>query len=68
MMDRSNQFTEAAIFAGQTVKRLQREGHSADDAKRMVAEVINAEEFVVTTGRHSFDAERFIERLRQLPN
>ena len=67
-MGPSNQFFQASVFAGKTVERLQREGHSADEAKRMVAAVINAEEFAVMTGRHSFDATRFSERLRQLPN
>lgn len=67
-MEPSNQFFEASIFASKTVKRLQREGHSADDAKRMVVAVINAEEFAVMTGRHSFDVARCVERLRQLAN
>jgi len=67
-MEPSNQYFKASIFAGRTIKRLQSEGHSANEAKRMVVAVINAEEFAVMSGRHSFDATRCIERLRQLPN
>ena len=67
-MDDMNQYFRATLAAGETVKRLQREGHSIDEAKRMVTAVINAEEFAVRTGRHSFDESRCIERLRQLPD
>ena len=67
-MDDPSQYTRATILARDTVERLQREGHSVDEAKRMVVAVINAEEFAVMKGRHSFDETRFIERLRQLPD
>jgi hypothetical protein len=67
-MDDPSQYTRATILARETVDRLQREGHSADKAKRMVAAVINAEEFAMLKGRHTFDATRFIERLHQLPD
>jgi hypothetical protein len=67
-MDEMSQYARATVLAGETVKRLQREGHSAEEAKRMVAAVINAEEFAVRTGRHSFDVARFVGRLRQLPD
>ena len=67
-MDESNQYFRATLLARETVERLQREGHSADDAKRLVAAVINAEEFALMKGRHSFDLARFTERLRQLPD
>jgi hypothetical protein len=65
-MDDFNQYSRATILARETVDRLQQEGHSADEAKRMVAAVINAEEFAVMKGRHTFDETRFIERLHQL--
>jgi len=65
-MDESNQYFRATLLARSTVERLQREGHSADDAKRLVIAVINAEEFAVMKGR-PFDGDRFNERLRQLP-
>lgn len=67
-MDDPSQYTRATILAGETVERLQQEGHSADEAKRMVAAVINAEGFALMKGRHSFDEARFIERLRELPD
>ena len=66
-MDESNQYFRATLLAHDTVERLQREGHSADEAKRLVASVISAEEFALMKGRHSFDEARFSERLRQLP-
>ena len=67
-MDDPSQYTRATILARDTVERLQREGHSADEAKRMVVAMINAEEFAVMKGRHTFDETRFIERLHQLPD
>jgi hypothetical protein len=67
-MDESNQYFRATLLARETVERLRREGHSADEAKRLVAAVINAEEFALIKGRHSFDEVRFSERLRQLPD
>jgi hypothetical protein len=68
IMDELNQYFRATVLARETVERLQREGHSADEAKRLVAAVINAEEFAVIKGRHSFEKARFSERLRQLPD
>jgi len=66
-MGESNQYFRATLLACETFERLQREGHSADEAKRMVVAVVNAEEFALMKGRHSFDEARFSERLRQLP-
>jgi hypothetical protein len=67
-MREPNQYFRATVLARETVERLRREGHSAEDAKRIVTAVINAEEFAVMKGRHSFDETRFLERLRQLPD
>ena len=67
-MDNFGKYTRAASLAGQTVARLRREGHSADEAKRLVTAVINAEEFAVMKGRHLFDETRFIARLEELPD
>ena len=67
-MDDFSQYSRATILARETVDRLQQEGHSANEAKRMVTAVINAEEFAVMKGRHTFDETRFIERLHQLPD
>jgi hypothetical protein len=66
-MGESNQYFRATLLARETVERLQREGHSADEAKRLVAAVISAEEFALMKGR-SFDEARFSKRLRQLPD
>jgi hypothetical protein len=46
-MDAPNQFTRAAGVAGQTVRRLQREGLTAEEAKRLVSTVINEEELCI---------------------
>ena len=67
-MNHTDHCGRATLLARQTVERLEREGHSSGDAKRMVTEVINAEEFAVMKGRHSFDKARFVERLRDLPD
>ena len=67
-MEQSDQYFRTTLLAGETVKRLQREGYSTEEAKRLVTAVINAEEFAVMKGRHSFDEGRISERLRQLPN
>jgi hypothetical protein len=66
-MDEFNQYFRGTVVARQTVERLQQQGVSADEAKRLVTAVINAEEFAIMKGRHAFDEGRFIERLRQLP-
>jgi hypothetical protein len=67
-MNDSNQYSRATLLARDAVERLRSEGYSPEDAKRMVAAVIDAEEFAVMKGRHSFDETRFAERLRQLPD
>ena len=67
-MDDPGHFTRATVLARETIERLQQAGHTAVEAKRMVVAVINAEEFAVMKGRHSFDETRFLERLRQLPD
>jgi hypothetical protein len=66
-MDAPNQFARATVFAGKTVRRLKREGLPADEAKRLVAAVINEEELVIRKGERAFDEKGFIGRLRQLP-
>jgi hypothetical protein len=63
----SNPYTRASILAGATVKRLQREGVSAEDAKRLVVHVINSEEADMTRQRRQFDEVRITERLKRLP-
>ncbi len=67
-MAESDDFFRAAVLASRTVKRLERQGHSATEAKRLVVSVIDSEEKEVVHYRHSFDAARFIRRLEQLPD
>jgi len=67
-MGESNKYMRATLLAREAFERLQREGYSALQAKQLVSAVINAEEFAVMKGRHSFEVPRFAERLRQLPN
>jgi hypothetical protein len=67
-VDAPNQFARATVFAGQTVRRLEREGLTVDEAKRLVAAVINEEELVVRSGERAFDEEGFVKRLRRLPD
>jgi hypothetical protein len=66
-MDAPNQFARATAIAGQTVRRLEREGLSIDEAKRLVTAVINEEELVIRKGGRAFDEKGMIERLRRLP-
>ena len=62
-----NQYTRASAFAGQTVRRLERGGISAEEARRLVVAVINEEEIEIRKGERAFDEKGMIERLRQLP-
>lgn len=62
----SNEFSRATIHAGQTFNRLQKQGHSDEAARRMVAGVIDAEEAEVGKRNRPFDEAGFVERLRQL--
>jgi hypothetical protein len=66
-MDAPNQFARATVMAGKTVRRLEREGLTVDEAKRLVAAVINEEELVIRKGGRAFDEGGFVERLRKLP-
>ena len=66
-LDESNEFYRATVIANQTFKRLQKKGHSDEDAKRMVVAVINAEEAEMKTQNRPFDEVGLIQRLRQLP-
>jgi hypothetical protein len=51
----------------QTFERLQNEGHSAAEAKRLIAGVVAAEVFSVFRNKQAFDEARFVQRLHQLP-
>jgi len=63
-MNPSAPFRHASILAGQTVKRLRREGASLEHAKQLVVEVINSEE--IHSQRRAFDEARMAERLNRL--
>ena len=52
----------------QTFERLKREGHSAAEAKRLIAGVVAAEMFEIAKHKQPFDETRFVERLHQLPD
>jgi len=62
----SNPFSRSSILAGQTVKRLCREGASLEHAKQLVVQVVNSEEAEVTQLRRPFDEVRMAERLNGL--
>ena len=66
-MDQSEEFLEAALVASRTVRRLQREGHSPTEAKRLVIAAIDAEQFELLRQGRRFDEARFIRRLDHLP-
>lgn len=51
-----------------TLNRLLREGHSASEAKRLIACVVVGEMFHVMKHQRSYDKERFVSGLRGLPD
>ena len=52
----------------QTYERLQREGHSPSEAKRLITCVVAAEMWEISKHKQPFNEARFIQRLEQLPN
>jgi len=52
---------------GQTFKRLMTAGHSEEEAKRLIACVVSAEIFDVLKQQQSFNLERFVKGLDNLP-
>ena len=52
---------------GHTFARLVQEGHSKEEAKRLIACVVASEIFEVMNRREPFDRQRFINALNQLP-
>jgi hypothetical protein len=52
----------------QTFERLQREGHTSDEAKDMIASIVAAEMFEIVRHKQTFNEPRFVERLQQLPD
>jgi len=51
----------------QTYERLQRDGHSSAEAKRLITCVVAAEMFEIAKNKQTFDETRFVQRLEQLP-
>ncbi len=52
---------------GKTYERLIQEGHSEEDAKKLIGCVIAAEMFYVMKQEKPFDHARFVEALNRLP-
>ena len=52
---------------GQTLQRLVVDGHSEEEAKRLIACVVSAEIFDVLKQREPFNLERFVKGLDKLP-
>lgn len=50
-----------------TLKRLTSEGHSEDEAKRLIACVVTAEIFDVLKKQKPFNLKRFVKALNALP-
>ncbi len=51
----------------ETFERLQREGHSVDEAKRLIAIVVSCEIFDVLKNKQPYNQVRYVESLKQLP-
>ena len=51
----------------QTYDRLVREGHSEDDAKRLIGCVVSSEVFDILKKNQEFNLERFVQALKKLP-
>ena len=52
----------------QTFERLQREGNSPAEAKRLIACVVAAEMFEISKEKRGFNEKGFVQRLEQLPD
>ena len=51
----------------QTLQRLVADGHSEEEAKRLIACVVSAEIFDVLKQQQPFDLDRFVKALDKLP-
>ena len=52
----------------ETYERLVREGHSEEDAKRLIGCVIVSEMFDILKKKQEFDLGRFVQALKKLPD
>lgn len=82
MTDGEQEFAREAIFEAlenqlrendppevrETLDRLIGAGHSRDDAKRLIAIVLASEIFDVLKTQKGYDNDRYVARLRQLPD
>ncbi len=50
-----------------TLERLVDDGYSRSEAKQMIASVVAVEMFDIMKNGQAFDLNRFVERLRRLP-
>lgn len=51
----------------QTFERLKREGHSPEEARRLIGSVVAIELFHIMRDHREFDRKRFVWNLAQLP-
>ena len=51
----------------QTFERLLVEGHSPEDARRMLAAIVSSEVFEVLKRQQPYDPARYVAALRRLP-
>jgi hypothetical protein len=51
----------------QTFERLIQEGHSEEDAKRLIGVVVSSEMFAILKNQEPFNEEKFIQALNKLP-
>jgi len=51
----------------QTYNRLIREGHSEEDAKRLIGCVVTSEIFDILKKKQEFNLQRFVQALNKLP-
>lgn len=51
----------------QTLDRLLSEGHSQEDAKRLIGCIVSSEIFDILKKREEFDPERYVSALHALP-
>lgn len=51
----------------ETLERLMAEGHSAEEAKELIAQAVAVESYVVMKTKTTFNRERFVRNLMALP-
>ena len=51
----------------ETLERLKAEGHSAEDAKLLIAQAVAVEAYMIMKTKTSFNRDRFVRNLMALP-